>query len=84
MKQPGFGVQARTGRVIRDADVCAGLLEILQCSEFGRSGVGGGEYAQASPDVAMAVQQFQQRADAGPSNKCHQHVDPIGGWNFGA
>lgn len=75
VEHPGLGVQARGGGVVRDPNLCARLLQLLQRFELRGARVRGRQKPNASPLLGMPPDGRQQRSDAGAPNERHDHVD---------
>ncbi len=83
VEEPGLGVKAGGGRVVRDAHVGSELGELVEGAALGRARVRGRQDPQLAAGVAVRAQGGEQRRDSAATNERHHHVDAIGGVDLG-
>ena len=78
MEDPRLRVEARRGRVVRDADVGTEACELVERALLRAAGVRGREDAQPLALRAVAAKRVDERAHAAPPDECDHGVDRVG------
>jgi len=84
VEDPGLRVQARRGRVVRDADVGAESRELVERALLRAAGVRRREDAQRLAVGAVPAQRVDERAHAAPADEGDHGVDRVGRAHLGA
>jgi hypothetical protein len=84
VEHPGLGVQSRRCDVVRDADLCPEVSELLQRPTLGRTCVGRGQYTKRASCLAVTPQGIEQRTDAAASDERHDDVDRVRRFDLGS